>query len=102
MDAIAKDKDHKGCLISNCTSEMANQEAQVTRFLNSNQDNMITLLEDLVSNAQKLGSISTKKSAHDYGLYLFSALQGFRTTGILLNDRKQLKSIVDIILGNLK
>lgn len=99
---ISKDKENKGCLISNCTAEMGNQKSSITAFLSANQDGMISLLEELISNAQDKSIINTKKTAKDYALYLFSALQGYRMTGILINDKTQLRSIVDTTLQNLK
>lgn len=99
---ISNDKDRKGCLISNCTAELANQEPLIKTFLNTNQDNMLALLEDLITKAQTNKSINTKKTAREYALYLFTTLQGYRLTGILLNDKTQLRSIVDTTLQNLK
>ena len=101
-ETIAKDKQHKGCLISNCTSEMANQDVRINSFLKSNQNDMIGFLGDIISDGQQEGIINKNKSPRAYALYLFSALQGFRSTGILLDDEQQLNSIVDIVLSNLK
>ncbi len=98
---ISNDKERKGCLISNCTAELANQEPSIKTFLNANQDNMVALLEDLITKAQTKKTINTNKTAKEYALYLFTTLQGFRLTGILLNDKTQLRSIVDTTLQNL-
>ncbi len=102
LNEITKDKENKGCLISNCTAEMGNQKSSITTFLSTNQDGMIALLEELIKNAQEKGDINVTKTSKDYALYLFSALQGFRMTGILINDKTQLRSIVDTTLQNLK
>ena len=90
-----------GCLISNCKAEMANHEKTITAFLINNQKNMLDLLEDLVSKGQDQAIINGKQTAKDYALYLFSSLQGFRMTGILITDRTQLKSIVKSILQSI-
>ncbi|WP_299122949.1 TetR/AcrR family transcriptional regulator [uncultured Winogradskyella sp.] len=102
LTEITKDRDHKGCLITNCKSEMANQDSTINHFLMSNQSNTLSLFEDLVHKGQDNQSINSKQSAYDYALYLFSSIQGFRMTGILINDKKQLQSIIDTTLQNLK
>ncbi len=95
---ISTEKYDKGCLISNCKSEMANHEKSITNFLEGNQNRMLMLLEDLISKGQDDALINTKQSSKDYALYLYSSLQGFRMTGILITERTKLKSIVNSIL----
>lgn len=99
---IMKDSNNRGCLLSNCTSEMANQEEQITRFLNHNQKSMITLFSDLIVEGQKQGHLNTDQTAKAYALFLFSSLQGLRTTSILLRNKQELKSVINIILNKLK
>ncbi len=101
LNEIVKDKQDKGCMITNCTSEMANHEPVITQFLNSNQQRTIDLLQDLVTKGQDERLINHKKTAHEYALYLYSSLQGFRMTGILITDKAQLQSIAKTILQTL-
>lgn len=96
------DGKNNGCLISNCTSEMANQEVTINSFLKANRDNMVAFLEDIVEQGQQEGIINKNNTSKAYALYLFSALQGYRSTEILLKDKQKLNSIIDIILSNLK
>ena len=100
-DMIQSNKD-KGCLLVNCKSEMANHEALITRFLKTNQRNTISLFEDIVETGQKDGSINLQRNKKDYALYLYSCLQGFRMTGILLNDPRKLRGVIDTTLQTLK
>jgi TetR/AcrR family transcriptional repressor of nem operon len=95
---MSTEKYDKGCLIGNCKTEMANHEKSITNFLEGNQNRMLLLLEDLISKGQEDSLINTKQSSKDYALYLYSSLQGFRMTGILITERTQLKSIVKSIL----
>ena len=98
INIISVDKYDKGCLISNCKAEMANHEKSITNFLEGNQNRVLILLEDLISKGQDDALINTKQSPKDYALYLYSSLQGFRMTGILITERTKLKSIVNSIL----
>ncbi|WP_299228238.1 TetR/AcrR family transcriptional regulator [uncultured Psychroserpens sp.] len=101
LNEIIDNKDSRGCMITNCKSEMAKHDESITNFLYSNQNQTVGLLEGLVQNAQDEQLINTSKTAHEYALYLFSSLQGFRMTGILISDRKELESITKTILQTL-
>lgn len=102
LQEIVKDNENKGCLITNCKSEMANQDITINNFLINNQESTLTLFEDLIIQGQEISSINTNQSAKDYALYLFSAIQGFRMTGILIEDKQQLQSLINTTLQNLK
>ena len=102
IDIIIGERQEKGCLIGNCKAEMANHESSITNFLNQNQSNTIALFEDLISQGQDQGMFNTNKNAKEYALYLYTAVQGFRMTGILLNERNELKAIADTILQTLE
>jgi len=97
-----EDKERKGCLITNCKSEMANQDSTINSFLNTNQDQTLQLLDGLVLEGQNNGIINTNKSSTDYSLYLFSSIQGFRMTGILVNNKQSLQGLIDTTLQILK
>ncbi|VAV86174.1 hypothetical protein MNBD_BACTEROID02-1923 [hydrothermal vent metagenome] len=101
INVITVDKYDKGCLIGNCKAEMANQEKVITTFLENNQKNMLLLLEDLIVKGQEENLINTKQNPKVYALYLFSSLQGFRMTGILITDRTQLKGIANSVLQSI-
>ena len=88
-----------GCFLSNCTAEMANQDQEIRSFLQNNLDNMQDLFEELVSKGQNEGSINTLKTSNEYALYLFTSLQGLRITSILLNEHKDIESIVNTTLS---
>lgn len=101
METSDKTKSN-GCMISNCISEMANQDVSIYSFLKSNKNNMITFLEDIIAQGQDEGIINTRQSSQAYALFVFSALQGYRSTGIILKDKQQLDSIIEIVLDSLK
>ena len=88
-----------GCFLGNCTTEMANQDQVIKGFLQNNLNAMQDLFEELVSKGQSTGAINQNKSAKEYAAYLFTALQGLRVTGILLNEPKEFESIVDTVLS---
>lgn len=83
-----------GCLINNCTTEMANQETGINQFLCNNQENMVQLFQSLVTQGQEEGVFNTTQTPTEYGLYLLNAFQGLKISGILSKDHKQLESVV--------
>lgn len=91
-----------GCFIGNCTTEMANQDQEIKGFLQNNLHSMQDLFEELVAMGQERGSINLKKSAKEYATFLFTALQGLRITGILLNEKSEFDGIIDTTLSILK
>lgn len=88
-----------GCFLGNCTTEMANQDQEIKGFLKNNLNSMQDLFEELVARGQSSGSINSNKTAKEYAAYLFTALQGLRITGILLNEQNEFESIVNTILS---
>ena len=101
MDLIFKDEKDKGCLITNCTSEMANQEPSITKFLKSNQESFLAFLEEIIIKGQQDSLINKKQTPKAYALYLFSSFQGFRTTGILIPNKNDMKQISKTIIQTL-
>lgn len=102
LQSMFNSGNEKGCLIANCKSEMAYQNESITKFLVNNQKNTLSLFEDMVERGQVDGSINVKQSRTEYALYLFSCLQGFRMTGILMSDQKQLRGVIKTTLQTLK
>ena len=100
-DAISCKTNAKGCFIVNCKSEMANQEPTITSFLLSNQEGILQFLEDIVIKGQNQDIFNKDQSPKDYALYLYMAIQGFRSTCILINDKNELKSIINTIIKTL-
>ncbi len=98
---ILEDTKNKGCMITNCASEMANQDPLIANFLNSNQNGFLEFLGNLVESGQAEGLINKKRTPRDYALYLFSAIQGFRTAGILLSNKNDLEVISKMIIQTL-
>jgi len=91
-----------GCFMGNCTTEMANQDRQIKGFLVNNLQSMQELFKELVSMGQSQGSINKNRSAKEYAVFLFTALQGLRITGILLNEKSEFDSIVNTTLSMLE
>ena len=88
-----------GCLINNCTTEMANQEEVINQFLCNNTESMTHLFQSIVERGQQESVFNQKQSSKAYGLYLLNAFQGLKITGILSKNNKQLESVINTTLS---
>lgn len=102
LEDILQDNRDMGCLLTNCATEMGNQEPLISKFLDANMTSFIDFLTDLIGKAQEEGIINNKRTASEYALYMYSSIQGFRTTGILFSKKKDLKILIETILQTLK
>lgn len=98
LDDIRNDNDRKGCLIVNCKSEMANQDATIKSFMEQNQEQTLAMLEDVVYNGQMEKIFNQNQTPSQYALFLYTSIQGLRMTGILNKNEEDLKNLVHTIL----
>ncbi|MCH9661341.1 MAG: TetR/AcrR family transcriptional regulator [Bacteroidetes bacterium] len=101
MEDIVGDSEKKGCMLINCFTEMGNQDGQLRDLLEGNQDRLIGIFDDLVQKGQMDGSIRNNEESQLLAHYLVNAFQGFRITGLSVQDPKTLKSIIQNILKTL-
>ena len=92
---------NKGCFLSNCTTELANANQDVHKFLEINHHTMVDLFSDLISKAQEAGEIPADKNPKELANFLFSSLQGLRVTSMIETDKKAIKAIADQVLSAL-
>ena len=90
--------DHRGCMVSKCTSEMSNLEPRIVPFLKENKDRVLNVFRSLIQEAQAKGEIHPGKDPDSLALYLFTNLQGLRITSMLESD---LEGVTSQILEHL-
>jgi len=95
---ILDDNDQKGCLIVNCKSEMSNQNTSIKSFMESNQERMLAMLEDIVSKGQMEKIFNKDQNANQYALYLYTSIQGLSMIGILNKNEEELNNIIKTVL----
>jgi len=87
---------HKGCMLTACTSELGIEQPQIRGFLIENKDRVVASFAALIEGAQQLGEISSDKESRTLALFLFSALQGLRVTSMIEPD---LEDVTEQILS---
>jgi len=95
---ILEDTEEKGCMLINCNTEMGNQDTQLRGLLEANQERLVDIFQDLVTQGQAEGSIRTDEKSELLAYYLVNAFQGFRISGMNTKDTVILKSIIQNIL----
>lgn len=98
LEDILGDQERKGCMLINCHTEMGNQDAQLKALFSANQEQLVSIFEDLVKQGQEDGSITRSEKSDLLAYYLVSAFQGLRVTGMNTTEPKVLKSIIQNIL----
>lgn len=96
--------EHKtnGCFSMNCKAEMGNRNENVRQWLLATQEQSLSTFQSLIQDGQEQGLINKKHDCRTYAFYVFNAFQGFRMTGILVNDKIILKGIIDQTIELLK
>ena len=89
---------HKGCMITSCTSELSLEEPKIKHFLIENKDRVVASFAALIEGAQALGEISKEKDTNTLALYLFSSLNGIRLTSMI---EPHMDGVIDEILNSL-
>ncbi|TRX61766.1 TetR/AcrR family transcriptional regulator [Fulvivirga sp. M361] len=100
-DEIIQGKQDKGCLITNCTTELGGNEPKIRDFLLRNQESMVTMFSTLIEQAQEMGEIAVSKDPKQLALYLFSSLHGLRLISILDHQSSDIEDITNQILKSL-
>lgn len=98
LEDILEDTEEKGCMLINCRTEMGNQDSQLHELLEADQERLLGIFQNLVSQGQAEGSILTGEKSELLAYYLVNAFQGFRISGMNTKDTVILKSIIQNIL----
>lgn len=91
-----------GCFAMNCKAEMANRDENIAEWLVANQEYLLSLFRDLVTDGQKQSLMNKGQNADGYAYYILNAFQGFRMMGILVTDKKVMQQIIENTLTVLK
>ncbi|MFT5861406.1 MAG: TetR/AcrR family transcriptional repressor of nem operon [Flavobacteriales bacterium] len=101
LENMIKDVDQKGCFSLNCKAELSRTGGTVRSLLEHNEAGSLKLFKNLVQEGQDHEVINNENTAEDYAYYLYSAFQGLRMTGMLINDRSKLQKIIDTTVEKL-
>jgi TetR/AcrR family transcriptional repressor of nem operon len=93
IDELLNDKERRGCLIVNTTTELGNLENSISLFAKGNMEDHEKFFQDLVKEGQQSGEISKSLSSLTLARHLFNSLVGLRVIAQTTSDRKTLDDI---------
>jgi TetR/AcrR family transcriptional regulator, transcriptional repressor for nem operon len=93
------DKQRKGCFILNCTTELANIDNGIKRFVVANMEAMEAQILAWVKEGYTDGSIQKKFSAKALARNLYSSFNGLTLMGQTKPDKETLEDIVEVALS---
>jgi TetR/AcrR family transcriptional regulator, transcriptional repressor for nem operon len=93
------DRQRKGCFILNTTTELANVDNSMNRFVNSNMEAMEELFYLMVKEGQAAGDIGKRFIARALARNLFSSFSGLKVIGQTKPDKASLEEIVKVALS---
>ncbi len=99
LSGILQDTEGKGCLAINCTTEMANRDANLEHWVARNREGVVEHFRELIEAGQKADEINKNKDSEELAQYLVTAFQGLRVTGTSMKDKKKLLTIIDNTLS---
>ena len=93
------DSDRKGCLMLNCTLELAGQDDAVTSRAESSFQDLVSTFSNLLDQAQKLGELSTEHDARTLAHFLANTIFGIRAMAKVKPDQQVLTDVIDTTLS---
>lgn len=90
-----------GSYLINCTTEMSMTDPNIYRMLHSNKKHLVDVFKHIIDNGKKSGKIKSDLDSKKGAIYLYSSMQGIRLTSMLSTSKREITSIVDMILKGL-
>lgn len=98
---ISGDHKNKGCMLVNCATELANQEAEVQHWLAGSNEKMQGKFADLLEAARDEGELAADTDTRVLSHFLLMSLQGLRVNGLTNRNPKLLSAMVDQVFKNI-
>ncbi|MFT3824317.1 MAG: TetR/AcrR family transcriptional regulator [Chitinophagaceae bacterium] len=99
VEDILQDKQRKGCLVVNTTTELANVDKEVAALVLDNMNGMEAMFAGWIKAGQQQGEINTTFSPQAIARFLYNGYSGLRVIGQTKQDKKTLEDIVKVTLS---
>lgn len=91
----------RGCLLGNLSSELADHSARIRPRLESAFNDWLSLLANVIKEAQEAGEINSKHKPAQLASFLLSAFQGALLRSRAANDPAPLKDFASVSFSHL-
>lgn len=101
MITETREQHERGCLLLSANLSRDVKDAEIAKFLRSNQREVEQIFTDALTKAQKRGEISIEKKPAALAKFFVATIQGMRALARLNHDRNELEHISRIALSSL-
>jgi len=101
IEDSVQDRDKKGCLVVNTTTELNPCDDEINKVLLQNKDALETMFCDFLKQGQEKGEISKDKDIQAMSSLIYILLSGIRVVARLESTDKKLLSSINMVLGTL-
>ncbi len=91
----------RGCLLMNTANEFAQTDSDIANLVSTSLDQIITIFESAIKQAQQEEEIPQDKNANALATYLVSSMSGLKNMVKAGADKKTIEQIVTIVLSTL-
>jgi TetR/AcrR family transcriptional repressor of nem operon len=98
IDTILRDVDHRGCLMTNATTELASLDPDVAVRVNTYHQRCVRCFTEALMQARHAGEISEHHDPYALALFLMNTMDGLRVMAKRITERKTLEAIADTAL----
>ena len=103
-DVIHSIEDHtneRGCLITNCTTELINQNKEIDAYVAQSVSDTRDFFRELILIGKEQGEFPCDMDVEQTVLYLYSSLLGLRVTAMQISSKEAIQAVIDKILKNI-
>jgi TetR/AcrR family transcriptional repressor of nem operon len=98
-DGLLNDEEHKGCFIVNAEVEVAPNDAQVSRMICQNDQQIEDAFYMVIKKGQESGGITSSQDARALARFIFNNVKGMRVTAKSTADRAVFDDIIKLTLA---
>ena len=98
LQSLKKDKESKGCMAVNVTTELSNQSEDIYQLVHSNKERVTELFSQLIQTGQERDEISTQRPPEVIARHLVTFFNGLKVISKIEKDPQRLKEIIDLEL----
>ena len=99
IDTILHDVHHRGCLMTNATTELASLDPDVAVRVNTYHQRCVQCFAEALMQARHAGEISECHDPYALALFLMNTMDGLRVMAKRTTERKTLESIAETALS---
>ncbi len=91
----------RGCLITNCTTELINQNKEIDAYVAESVEATLDFFRELILLGIDQGEFAPDTDVEKTVMYLYSSLLGLRVTAMQIPSKEKINGLIDSVLKNI-